>query len=98
MFSTFSQCALTFALAINIEHVKGTMVRSVDGSFVPMSFVARAPGDGPLAVRMINNHNEAYLVSSYRSTGAHSVEEVIGDCANGLVFLAVSLLGLAQSQ
>ena len=73
MFSSFSQCALTFALAINIEYVKGIMVQSMDGSFVPMSFVARAPGDA-LAVRMVNNHDLAYLVSSHRPTGVLSTD------------------------
>ena len=64
MFSSFSQCALTFSLVINIEYVKGIMVQSMDGSFAPMSLLARAPGDA-LAVRMINNHDLAYLVSSH---------------------------------
>jgi hypothetical protein len=68
------------------------MVQSVDGSFVPMSFVARAPGDG-LAVQMINNHDLAYLVSSHRSTCVLSTDEVIGNRPNGLVFVVVSLLG-----
>ena len=72
------------------------MVQSMDGSFVPMSFVARAPNDA-LAVRMINNHDLAYLVSSYRSTCVLSVNEVIGNCPNGLVFLSVSWVGPAQS-
>ena len=54
---------LLFALAIKFQHVKGLMVELVDGSFAPWSFAARAPGDG-LAVKMNNNHDLAYLVSS----------------------------------
>jgi len=97
MFSSVSQCALAFALVINIEYVKGIMVRSVDGSFVPWSFAARAPGDG-LAVQMTNNHDLAYLVSSHRFTCVPSTDEVmvIGNCPNGLVFVAVSLLGFGS--
>jgi hypothetical protein len=87
MLSGFSQCALTFALAINIEHVKGIMVESVDGSFVPWSFVARAPGEG-LAVRMKNNQDLAYLVSSHRSTNLLSANQVIGNCPYGLVLVS----------
>jgi hypothetical protein len=58
-----SHCAVLFALAINFQHVKGLMVELVDGSFVPWSFAARAPGDG-LAVKMNNNQDLAYLVGS----------------------------------
>ena len=65
------------------------MVQSMNGSFVPMSFVARAPGDGP-AVRMTNNHDLAYLVSSHGSNCMLSVDEVIGNCPNGLVLVVVS--------
>jgi hypothetical protein len=67
MFS--SQCAVLFVLAINFRLVKGFMplVGSADGSFVPWSLMTRAP-KGPLAVRMINNLNQAYLVSLYRNT------------------------------
>ena len=72
------------------------MVQSMDGSFVTMSFVARAPGDGP-AVRMTNNHDLAYLVSSYGSTYMLSIDEVIGNCPNGLVFVDVSPLGPTRS-
>jgi hypothetical protein len=97
MFCSFFKCVLTFALAINIEHDKGIMVRSMDGSFVPMSFVARAPPEGPLTVRMINNHDLAYLVSFHYSICALSTDEVIGNCPDGLVFVIVSSLGLAQS-
>ena len=97
MFSSFSQCVLTFALAMNIEHVKGIMVKSIDGSFVPFSFVARAPGEGIAAVQMINNHDLAYLVSSRRHAYALSTNEVIGNCSDGLVFVAVSPLGPTQS-
>jgi hypothetical protein len=96
MFFSLSQCALTFTLAINIEYVKGIMVQSMDGSFIPMSFEARAPGDGP-AVLMTNNHDLAYLVSSHRSTCVLSTNEIIGNCTNGLVFVAVSPLGLTRS-
>lgn len=91
MFSSFSQCALTFVIAINIELVKGIMVESMDRSFVPLSFVAHAPGD-VLAVRMVNNHDLAYLVCSHLSTCMLSTDEVLGNCSNGLVFFAVSLL------
>ena len=87
---------LTFALAMNIEHVKGIMVKSIDGSFVPLSFVARAPGKD-LAVQMSNHHDLAYLVSSRRCTYAPSTDEVIGNCSDGLVFVVVSSLGLARS-
>jgi hypothetical protein len=96
MFTSFSQGVLTFARAINIEYVKGIMVRSIDGSSVPMSFVARAPGDA-LAVRMINNHYLAYLVSSHRSACMFSTNGVIDNCPNGLVFVAVSPFGLTRS-
>jgi hypothetical protein len=72
MFS--SQRAVLFALAISFQHVKGFMVESVDGSFVPWSFVTRAPG-GPLAVRMKNNLDQAYLVSSYRNTSLLIVDQ-----------------------
>jgi hypothetical protein len=96
MFSSFSQCALTFALAINIEHVKGIMVESIDGSFVPWSFVARDPEEG-FAVQMTNHRDLAYLVSSHRFTYVLSTNEVIGNCHDGLVFVAVSLLGSTQS-
>jgi len=53
------------------------MVESADGSFVPWSFVARAPGDGGIAMRMKNNHDLSYLVSSYRSTYAISADHAI---------------------
>ena len=96
MLFSFSQCVLTFAIAINIDYVKGIMVESIDGRFVPLSFVARAPGDA-LAVRMINNHDLAYLVCSHRSTCVLSTDEVIGNCSDGLVFVAVSPLSPTQS-
>ena len=96
MFSSFSQCVLTFAIAINIEHVKGIVVESIDGSFVPLNFVAHAPGDA-LAVRMINNHDLAYLVCSHRSACTFSADEVIGNRSDGLVFVAVSPLTPTQS-
>jgi hypothetical protein len=96
MFSGFSQCVLTFALAMNIEHIKGIMVKSIDGSFVPLSFMARAPEEG-LAVQIINNQDLAYLVSSRRYTYALSTDEVIGNCSDGLVFVIVSPLGPTQS-
>ena len=96
MFSSFSKFLLTFALAMNIDHVKGIMVKSIDGSFVPLSFVARAPGEGP-AVQMINNHDLAYLVSSRHYIYALSTDEVIGNCSDGLAFVVVSPLGPTQS-
>ena len=96
MFSSFSKCALTFALVINVEYIKGIMVQSMDGSFVPMSFVARAPGDGP-AVLMTNNRDLAYLVSSHRCTCVLSTNVIIGNCPNGLVFVSDSPLGLTRS-
>ena len=84
MFS--SQYALLFALAINLQHVKGLMVESVDGSFVPWSFEARAPGDA-IAVRMTNINDLAYLVSSYRYTFLLSTDQVVGNCQDGLVLV-----------
>ena len=69
-------CVVLFALAINFQHVKGLMVKSVDGSFVPWSFVARAPGDA-IAVRMSNNDDVSYLVSSCRCTALLSADQVI---------------------
>jgi len=99
MLSSFSQWALLFALATNFHHVRGVMVESVDGSFVPWSFVARAPGDGSLAVRMKNNHDLSYLVSLHRYTYVLSADRVIGNCPDGLVFVAriVSPFGRTQS-
>jgi len=92
----FSQCGLLFALAINFQHVKAIMVESMDGSFVPLSFVARAPGDGPLAVRMKNNHDLAYLVSSHHSTCVPSTDKIIDNRVDGLVFTI--LFSLAPPQ
>jgi len=72
MLSSFSQLALLFSLATNFPDVEGgIMVRSMDGSFVPLSFVSRAPGDG-IPVPLKNNKDLAYLVSSHRSTGVIS--------------------------
>ena len=84
MFS--SPCAVLFALAITFQHVKGLMVKSVDGSFVPLNFVARA-AEGGVAVRMHNNHDLAYLVSSYHYTTLLSADQVIGNCLDGLVLV-----------
>ena len=90
MLSSFSQLALLFALAINLPRVNaGIMVRSVDGSFVPLSFAARAPGDGPLPILLKNNKDLAYLVSSRRLTcaisGADEIRLLIDHCPHGLV-------------
>ena len=63
-----SHCAVLFALVINFQHVESLMVRTVDGSFVPWSLEARAPGGGGIAVLMNNHLDEAYIVSSYRYT------------------------------
>ena len=68
LFATmFPQCGLLFALAINFQRVKGTVVESVNGLFAPWGFVGRAPTE-LLALRLVNNHDLAYLVSSHRRT------------------------------
>jgi hypothetical protein len=82
MFS--SQLAVLLALAINFRHVKGLMVESIDGSFVPWSFVKRAPGDA-IAVRMKNNFDQAYLVSSY-----HYASLLVADQSYRQLFIWVS--------
>ena len=84
MFS--SHYVVLFALAINLRHVKGLLVESIDGSFVPWSFVARAPGDA-IAVRLTNNHDLAYLVSSNRYTSILSADQAVGSCQDGLVLV-----------
>ena len=63
----FSHCGLLFALATSFQHVMAIMVEAIDGSFVPLSFVTRGPGDA-FAVQMKNNHDLAYLVNSHRCT------------------------------
>jgi hypothetical protein len=99
MLSSLFQYALLFdLLATKIPNVRGIMVESVDGSFVPWSFVARAPGDGTVAVRMKNNHDLSYLVSSHRFSYVISADQVIGDCPDGLVFIAHIVSRLLQSQ
>ncbi|KIM35776.1 hypothetical protein M413DRAFT_449600 [Hebeloma cylindrosporum] len=75
MFSSFAQYAL-FALAVNLQYVKAVMVESVDGSFVPLSFVARAPGEG-LAVRMKNNKDLAYLATVLMGTPAQQIQMAV---------------------
>lgn len=77
------------------------MVRSVDGSFVPLSFVSRAPGELVVPVALKNNKDLSYLVSSHRSTGVISEVDhdrlLIDDCPHGLVFVArISPLAPAQ--
>ena len=72
------------------------MVESVDGSFVPWSFVARAPGDA-IAVRLTNNHDLSYLVSSYRYTSLLSADQVVGNCQDGLVLVFHLVVTLSHS-
>ena len=91
-----SLCVVLFTVAINLQHVKGYMVESVDGSFVPWSFEARAPGD-PIAVRMINNYDLSYLVSLYRYTSLLSADQIIGNCHDGLVLVFCLVPTLSHS-
>jgi hypothetical protein len=88
MLSSFPQCILLFSLATNFLGVSGVMVESIDGSFVPWSFVARASGNDGLAVRLINNNDLSYLVSSHFPVYFLSSNQVIGNCADGLVLVA----------
>jgi hypothetical protein len=65
-------------------------VRAVDGTFVPWSFVARAPAEG-LAVTLENHNDVSYLVSSHRAAYVVTTDKVIDDCRDGLVVVAHNL-------
>jgi hypothetical protein len=52
------------------------MVELVDGSFAPWSFAARAPGAG-LPVKMINNHDLAYLATVSMGTPAQQIQMAV---------------------
>jgi hypothetical protein len=51
------------------------MVESVDGSFAPWSFVKRA--GGPIAVRMKNNLNQAYLTTVWMGTPPQQISMAV---------------------
>jgi len=69
------QFAVLFALAINLQHVKGLMVKAVDGSFVPWSLVSRA--GGPIGVLMNNNHDLSYLASVLMGTPPQEIQMAV---------------------
>ncbi|KDR84537.1 hypothetical protein GALMADRAFT_55645 [Galerina marginata CBS 339.88] len=74
MFSRVSWFALFFALATELPLANSILVESVHGSFVPLSFVKRAPGDGGIAVRLKNNNDLSYLTTVLMGTPPQKIQ------------------------
>ncbi|KDR77876.1 hypothetical protein GALMADRAFT_244844 [Galerina marginata CBS 339.88] len=50
------------------------MIETIDGSFAPLSFATRAPGEGGIAVRLRNNNDFSYLASVLMGTPPQQIQ------------------------
>lgn len=83
MFLCSFHCILLAAL-LTIAHA--FMVETIEGSFVPWNLLRRAPGSIP--VRLINNNDQAYLVSPLPYVGDVS-DQIIGSSHDGWVIRSI---------
>ncbi|KDR84360.1 hypothetical protein GALMADRAFT_151288 [Galerina marginata CBS 339.88] len=70
--SSLSPYASLLALVASVH--ASIMIESIDGSFVPLSFVARADGGGGLAVRLKNNNDMSYLATVLMGTPPQQIQ------------------------